>query len=254
LDTEHPNTLLYRRHAWPVRVMHWINVLAFFLMLMSGLMIFNAHPTLYWGKQSYADAPVVLHIEPPPGHFGHSIPAWMTIPTYYSLAKARRWHFFFMWLFVANGLTLVLWSVASRHLSRDLWPNRRDIAGIGRSVIDHLRFRHPTGEAARRYNILQKVAYLAVIFILLPMMVVTGFAMSPGLNAVWPGWVDWLGGRQSARTIHFITAGALVAFLLAHVLMVIATGPWNGLRSMITGRYRIRQGETTSREPVGGAG
>jgi len=254
LGREHPNTLLYRRHAWPVRVMHWINVLAFFLMLMSGLMIFNAHPTLYWGKQSYADTPVVLHIEPPPGHFGHSIPAWMTIPTYYSLAKARRWHFFFMWLFVANGVMLVLWSVASRHLSRDLWPSRRDIAGIGRSVIDHLRFRHPTGEAARRYNVLQKIAYLTVIFMLLPMMVVTGFAMSPGLNAVWPGWVDWLGGRQSARTIHFITGGALVAFLLAHVLMVVVTGPWNGLRSMITGCYRIGQGETTSRGQVDDTG
>jgi len=231
--------------------MHWINVLAFFLMLMSGLMIFNAHPTLYWGKQSYADAPVVLHIEPPPGDSGHSIPSWMTIPSYYSLAQARRWHFFFMWVFVVNGLAFVLWSVASRHLNRDLWPSWNDLAGIGRSTIDHLRFHYPAGETARHYNVLQKVAYLIVIFILLPMMVVTGFAMSPGLNAVWPGWVDWLGGRQSARAIHFITAAALVTFLLVHVLLVIATGPWNNVRSMITGRYRIREdapksGETSS--------
>jgi len=240
LDSVQPKSDLYRRHAWPVRVMHWINVLVFFLMLMSGLMIFNAHPTLYWGEQSYADAPVVLHLEPAPGNFRHAIPSWMTIPGYYSLAKSRSWHLFFMWLFVANGLIFVLWTILSRHLKRDLWPSRRDMAGFGRAVVDHLRFHHPKGEAARRYNVLQKLVYLGVIFVLLPAMVVTGFAMSPGLNAVWPGWIEWLGGRQSARTIHFFVAWTLVAFLLVHVLLVATTGLWNNLRSMITGRYRIR--------------
>jgi len=228
----------YRRHAWPVRLMHWINVLAFFLMLMSGLMIFNAHPTLYWGDQSYADAPVALHIEPV-STSGHAIPSWATIPSYYSLAKARRWHLFFMWVFVMNGLLYVAWSVFSRHFGRDLWPTRRDLSGIGRSVIDHLQFRHKRGAAARRYNVLQKLTYLLVILGLLPLMVVTGCAMSPGLDALWPGWVDWLGGRQSARTVHFFTAAALFGFLLVHVLLVVATGPWNNLRSMITGRYAI---------------
>jgi thiosulfate reductase cytochrome b subunit len=133
----------------------------------------------------------------------------------------------------------LLYSLASGHLSRDLLPTRRDRGSIGRSIVDHLHFRHPTGEAAKHYNVLQKITYLIVIFGLLPLIALMGMAMSPWLDTVLPGWVSVVGGRQSARTLHFIIAWLIVAFVAIHVFEVIISGLWNHLRSMVTGRYRI---------------
>lgn len=261
---------LYYRHTLPVRVMHWINVAALTVLLLSGLNIFSAHPSLSWGKSSYTGRDPVFEIgarEDDNGDpvgvttiLGHNFvttgllgasagpdgdldartfPSWLTIPGGRWLAMARRWHFFFAWVFVLNGLCYLGYSIASRHLMRDLAPDASDWRSIGRSILDHLRFKHPSGEAAKRYNVLQKLAYLAVIFILLPLLVLMGFAMSPWLDSVVPGWVDLFGGRQSARTIHFIVAWLLVGFVLIHVFEVIVSGLWNHLRSMITGRYRV---------------
>jgi thiosulfate reductase cytochrome b subunit len=115
------------------------------------------------------------------------------------------------------------------------------VRGIGASVVDHLKFRHPKGEAAKRYNVLQKLVYLIVIFVLLPLIVMMGLAMSPRLDTVFTGWVGLFGGRQSARSIHFIVAWLLFGFVAIHVFEVIVTGLWNNLRSMITGRYRVPQ-------------
>ncbi|WP_211097208.1 MULTISPECIES: cytochrome b/b6 domain-containing protein [Oxalobacteraceae] len=268
---------LYYRHRLPVRLMHWINVLCLTVLFMSGLSIFNAHPALYWGNSSYSGRPAVLEIDsvdaaPAPrgilrigshqfdttGVLGvstgadgalnrHAFPSWITIPGYYSLAFARQWHFFFAWLFVINGLAYILYALFSGHLARDLAPDKDELKGIGASVKDHLLFRHPQGEAARRYNVLQKLAYLAVIFVLLPLIVLMGMAMSPMLDSAITGWVNWFGGRQSARTIHFIIAWMLVAFVLIHVFEVIVSGLWNHLRSMITGYYDIEP------EPATGA-
>lgn len=263
-------TYLYYRHALPVRVMHWINVVALTILLLSGLNIFSAHPALYWGKSSYTGRPPVFEITAKASDegdpigitriFGHefvtsgllgastgpdgdviprAFPSWLTIPDSRWLAMARRWHFFFAWIFVINGLCYVAYSAVSRHLARDLAPTGADWRSIGRSIIDHLGFKHPTGDAAKRYNVLQKLAYLAVIFVLLPLVILMGFAMSPRLDTLLPGWVDFVGGRQSARTIHFIVAWLLVAFVLIHVFEVIVSGLWNHLRSMITGRYRV---------------
>lgn len=257
------------RHALPVRLMHWINVLAFVLLLLSGLQIFNAHPALYWGKSSYGGRPPVLQIDArldaqgsPVGVtrvFGREFettgvlgvsagmggqpvprgfPAWLTLPGPQWLAMGRRWHFFFAWVLVVNGLAYIAYTVASRHLARDLVPTRADWRSIGHSIKDHLLLRN-AGETARHYNILQKLAYLGVIFVLFPLVILMGWAMSPGLNALLPGWVDVVGGRQSARTIHFVVAWLLVAFVFIHVFEVVITGFWNNLRSMITGRYRI---------------
>lgn len=145
-----------------------------------------------------------------------------------------------MWVFVINGLAYLAYSIASRHLARDLTPTRAELSGIGQSIRDHLRFRHPQGEAAKQYNVLQKVAYIGVILILAPLIIVMGFGMSPWLNSIVPGWVDWFGGRQSVRTLHFIAAVALVLFVFAHVFQVVVTGFWNNLRSMLSGRYRIK--------------
>ncbi len=266
---------VYRRHALAVRVMHWINVVALTILLMSGLGIFNAHPALYWGKSSYNGEPPVLQmtaVDTPQGGkrgvtriLGHEFstdgvlgvskqaggqlairgfPWWLTIPDAQWLSMSRAWHFFFAWVLVINGLAYVGYSLLTRHLARDLAPTRVDLAGIGRSIVDHLHFRHPHGEESKRYNVLQKFAYLAVVFVLLPLTILMGLGMSPRVNALWPGWVDLFGGRQSARTIHFICAWLIVAFVAIHVFEVIITGLWNNLRSMITGRYRVSGGAT----------
>ncbi|HEX6136697.1 MAG TPA: cytochrome b/b6 domain-containing protein [Casimicrobiaceae bacterium] len=260
---------LYRRHSPAVRIMHWINVIALTLMFMSGLQIFNAHPALYWGESSYGGRPPWLEIgarEGPRGEavgytrlFGHEFdttgvlgistdagrmyaqgfPSWLAIPSHQWLSMARSWHFFFAWVFLLNGLCYVAYAIGSRHLARDLWPTRADWRGIGASIVDHLRFRHPTGEAAKRYNVLQKLAYVTIVFVLLPLIVLMGLGMSPRLDTLFGGWVGWFGGRQAVRSIHFIVAWALVAFVLVHLFEVIVTGFWNNLRSMITGRYRV---------------
>ena len=168
-----------------------------------------------------------------------AFPWWATIPDNQWLSMSRAWHFFFAWVFVVNGLVYLFHGIASRHLARDVVPTRDDLAGIGGSIRDHLRFRHARGEAAMRYNVLQKLAYLAVIFVLLPLVLAMGLAMSPWLDGVWPGWVDLVGGRQAARTIHFACAWLIVLFVAVHVFQVIVTGLWNNLRSMISGRYRV---------------
>lgn len=274
--SDRQRTMLYYRHRLPVRIMHWINVLAFFMLLMSGLQIFNAHPALNWGKSSYDGKPPLLQMaagQMPDGKIigvtqvlGHrfvttgllgasrgtdgalverGFPMWATIPGPQWLSMARRWHFFFAWIFVLNGAAFILYSIFSRHLARDLAPNRSDWRSIGQSIKDHLLLRHPHGEAEKHYNVLQKLAYLIVIFGLLPLIVLTGWSMSPRLDTVMPGWIDVFGGRQSGRTIHFVVAWLLVGFVLIHVFEAIISGFWNNLRSMITGRYRIHAEETS---------
>jgi thiosulfate reductase cytochrome b subunit len=262
------------RHRLPVRVMHWINVVCMTILLMSGLQIFNAHPALYWGRDSEFTRPwLSMNVRQREGRptgvttvagrsydtdgvLGRSqvngqpaargFPAWATIPGPQWLAMGRRWHFFFAWIFVANGAAYLLYTIFSGHLRRDLLPTGWELRHIGSSLRDHFLLRHPTGEAARRYNVLQNIAYLLVVFVLVPLLVIAGMGMSPTLNSVFPGWVDWLGGRQSARSIHFIVAMAVLAFVLIHLFEVIVNGVWNELRSMITGYYRLprsREGE-----------
>ena len=128
-------------------------------------------------------------------------------------------------------------------IRRVLEPSRAELAGFGRSVVEHARLRFPEGQAARRYNVIQKLSYLAVLLGLLPLMLVTGLAMSPAMNAAMPGLLDLLGGRQSARTLHFLSASGLMLFTVVHVLLVMLSGPVNNLRSMVTGWYEIRDEE-----------
>jgi thiosulfate reductase cytochrome b subunit len=233
---------LYDRHTRAVRVMHWINVVALTALLMSGLQIFNAHPILNWGHQSYDGSAPFFELK-------QGFPAWATLPGPRWLALGRRWHLFFAWVLVINGLAYIVHSGVTRHLRRDLAPSSTDWRSIGQSIKDHLRFRHATGEAARHYNVLQKLAYLFVIFGLVPFIVLMGLAMSPRIDALWPGWVDLVGGRQSARTLHFIAAWLLVLFVLVHVFEVVITGLWNNLRSMITGKYAVEVVPAADIEP-----
>jgi len=259
------------RHRLPVRVMHWINVVCLFVLLMSGLAIFNAHPMLYWGRISTFDRPALAltgekvangtlkgytiiggHRFDTTGVLGASdnmmgtrvkrgFPTWATIPGAKSLSKGRQLHFFFAWIFVINGLCYLIWTFASKHMSRDLWPTRADWRGMAHSIVEHLKFKHPTGEEAARYNILQKLAYLAVILVFIPGIILMGLGMSPHMDSVLGWMLDLVGGRQSARSLHFIFAMLLLAFVLIHVFMVIVTGPINQIRAMLTGRYVIHE-------------
>ncbi|MES2340115.1 MAG: cytochrome b/b6 domain-containing protein [Pseudomonadota bacterium] len=264
-----PMKVLVYRHAAVTRITHWINVLALTLLLMSGLQIFNAHPALYWGQKSTFAEPWVsmtarekggdmigvtqigsLRIETT-GLLGYSgkpgmreprgFPAWATAPGYRSLADGRHWHFFFAWLFVLNGLVYLSANILNGHIRRDLLPTRHQLAPrhLWREVTDHARLRFAKGEEARSYNALQKLAYGGIVLIVLPLMVLTGLTMSPAVDAGQPWLPALFGGRQSARTIHFLCAGLIVAFVLVHLAMVLLSGVWNNLRSMITGRYAI---------------
>ena len=255
------------RHTFLVRLTHWINALTIFLMIGSGLNIFNAHPRLFWGETgSEFDHPFLsiqsavtahgmrgvttigpLHFDTT-GFLGWSKagddwtprvwPSWITVPSYQDLADARHWHFFFAWVLVVNGAIYLIWSLFIRHLQRDLWPTWSDIRSIPRSVLDHLRLKHPTGEAAKRYNVLQRLAYLGLIGLVIG-MVATGLTMSPGFDAFAPWLLDLFGGRQSARSLHFIFASLITAFIVVHLVEVVLAGPVNEIRSMITGRYVV---------------
>ena len=260
------------RHKLPIRLMHWINVVCLTILLGSGLNIFNAHPSLYWGNDSYTVAPWLSlsgrntpngpvgitrfagHDFDTTGVLGVSkvdgvvtargFPSWATIPGPQWLAMARHWHLFFAWLFVINGVAYMLYTIFSRHLVRDLIPTRDELKNIGRSIVDHIKLKHPTGAAARRYDVLQSLTYLVVIFGLLPLVVLAGLAMSPRLDTVFTGWVDLLGGRQSARSLHFLAAMGLVLFVVVHVAEVFIAGVWNEMRSMITGWYKVPEDDS----------
>lgn len=264
-DHPGPSQLVYRTRL-PVRIWHWVNALTVFIMLMSGATIFNAHPRLYWGhfganfdhawlevgRRGTEGFLSVGGFEIPTtgiiGYTEHSIralPPLITLPGYYSLAEGRQWHFFFAWVLVLSLVLFVIYAVFSRHLSRDLalGKEERKPAALWRDVKNHARLHRPTGEAARSYNSLQKLAYLGVIFILIPLVILTGMTMSPALNAAFPWLLDLFGGRQSARSIHFLCAMGFCAFILIHLIMVVVAGPLNELRSIITGWYRLPEAE-----------
>jgi Ni/Fe-hydrogenase b-type cytochrome subunit len=237
-----PSPRIAYRHRRPTRLWHWINALTVFVMLMSGLMIFNAHPHLYWGQfGANFDHPWL-------SFHGRPMPGWATIPSTYNLAAARRWHLAFAWLLVVGLLIFLLVSLWNRHVQRDLAPTGDEMRPkhIWHDIQEHARLRLPKGDAALRYNILQKLSYVAVIFVLLPLMLLTGLAMSPAMDAAWPWLLDIFAGRQSARSIHFICAMALLAFIIVHLVMVVLAGPINEIRSMITGRFRVPPERTSA--------
>lgn len=269
-----PLTILIRRHSVVTRISHWINVLCLSILLMTGLQIFNAYPALHWGQYGANDDLSFVEIGSEgegdtlrgflrigslsvttTGFLGVSnedgeateraFPSWLTIPSYRSLASGRRWHFFFAWLFVINGLVYLATGLLSGHFRRDLAPAKAEVTlrHLWHEVAQHARLRFPKGEAARHYNVLQKLTYIIVILVLLPLMLATGLTMSPGMDAGYTFLLDLFAGRQSARLIHFFSAWALVLFVIVHVAMVVLSGFWNNMRSMVTGRYAIEKRE-----------
>lgn len=220
---------LIRRQKLATRLTHWIWAICFFFLLLSGLQIFNAHPALYLGDQSgFTFDNTIFTIE--------GFPSWATIPASQDLATGRVVHFFFAWILL---VTLIIWFAASllnRHVRKDLLPTQKDAKGFVPDIRDHLKLKLAH---AVRYSPLQKLAYGGVLFVLFPLIILTGFSMSPGMNAVLPWLPDLFGGRQSARTVHFIVMALLVGFFVIHMVMILLAGPLNELRSIITGRYRL---------------
>jgi thiosulfate reductase cytochrome b subunit len=258
---------LVKRHRLATRLWHWINVITLAVLMMSGLMIFNAHPRLYWGHYgANADpawfeigstdnsgfvvaGPLRIETTGVLGHWNDSegkvqrraFPHWVTIPSRYNLADARLWHLAFAWVLAISLLVYMVASLWNRHFQRDLTISRAEIrpSHLWADIRDHARLRFPAGAAALRYNILQKLSYGLVLFVLLPLIVFTGLAMSPAMDSGWAWLLDIFGGRQSARSLHFIAMVALMAFFVVHVVMVVLAGPINELRSMISGWYRL---------------
>ncbi len=275
MATTAPTTpYLFHRHAVVTRITHWINALAILFLIGTGLNIFNAHPALYWGQFGAddddarrwleigsADAPdgsaygflrigsLTVHTtgvlglskgsNGQPSAIGY--PSWATFPSVRDLATARNWHFFFAWVLIFNGIAYYVYGLATGHLRRDLLPRLKELrpANILHDIVSHAQLKFPKGEESKRYHILQKLAYGGTVFVAIPAMIFTGLGMSPGINASWPWLLELFGGRSSARSIHWVAANFIMIFIIVHLLMVALAGPYNEIRSMITGKFRV---------------
>jgi thiosulfate reductase cytochrome b subunit len=261
---ESDSRLIYRQNGI-TRLTHWVWAIAMFFLLLSGLQIFNARPNLYIGQQSgFGFENSILDIyatNGPSGPAGQTklfgqifdttsvlgmsgaadqpsftaFPGWATIPSYRDLATGRVVHFFFAWILVG---TLAIWlinALFTGHLWRDIILKPRDIRELPKDILDHIRLRFTHGKS---YSPLQKIAYFGVFVVAFPLIIATGLTMSPNFDATMPWLLELFGGRQTARTIHFITMLAFVLFFVVHIIMVVLANPINELRSMISGYYK----------------
>lgn len=256
-------SLVYR-HNRITRVAHWINALALAILFMSGLMIFNAYPHLHWGSKAepeeaffsiYAaneggelraytelygwrvETTGVLGLQyTEMGPMPRAFPSWITVPGFYWLAGGRRWHFFFAWIFALNGLCYFIYNRANGHVAKFIL-RPRDLTKLLPMMLYYLGVRKASPQDGE-YNPLQKLAYTGVFFILTPLIIASGLAMSPQLDAAFKWLPAMFGGRQSARSFHFLTTFAFAFFTFGHVMMVVTTGVFNNMRSMVTGWYR----------------
>ena len=225
-----------KRHAITVRVTHWLTTIAFLALLVTGGEIVFSHPRFYWGETGNVNMKPWLNLHVPSSRD--------TVPTGYGyvLPDQNGWsrylHFEAAWLAVGTGLFYLLWGFFSGHFRRALFPSASDrsLKRIAASTREHLRFKHPPPEEEWSYNVLQRLSYLAVIFVLFPLMIWTGLAMSFGFDAAFPLAVKLLGGHQTARSLHFIVTILLTLFLLVHVMMICVAGFRSRMRAMITGR------------------
>ena len=201
------------RHKTLVRTTHWIHALSFVVLVVSGIAILIAHPRFYWGETGYFDMPAAIELP--------------LTPNLDQSGWGRSLHFLAAWIAVINGFIYVAWGWLSGHFQHKLMPG----------LMRHARRRNPAASSA--YSFSQRAAYLGVVFGLFPVVVLSGLTMSPGVTAAYPQLFALFGGRQSARTIHFIAANLLVLFLVIHVAMTILSGFGRNMRAMITGVYTM---------------
>jgi thiosulfate reductase cytochrome b subunit len=230
------------RHSLWVRITHWLTALAFLALLVTGLEIVVSHPRFYWGEVGNVNTAPLFQIPIPasrslvPTGYGYTMPV--------QNGWSRYLHFQSAWLLVLTGLLYVGVGLLRGHFRRELVPAPSELSAkrLMASLVDHLRFQRPGPEQAWSYNVLQRLAYLLIVFVGFPLIIWTGLAMSPSFVSAFPWTVNVLGGQQSARTLHFFLTGALVLFLLVHVLMVIVAGFWSRMRAMISGRAAKEEG------------
>jgi thiosulfate reductase cytochrome b subunit len=224
------------RHSLLVRITHWLITFASLALLLTGLEILVSHPRFYWGEVGNVNTPTLFKIPVPasrnmvPTGYGYVLPdqnGW-----------SRALHFQSAWVLVLTGLVYVIVGLLNGHFRRNMLPTLVEVSPkrLAQSMVQHLRLKRPGAEEAWSYNVLQRLAYLLVIFVMFPMIIWTGLAMSPSFVSAFPFTVNVLGGQQSARTLHFFLTGALVLFLLVHVFMVILAGFRSRMRAIITGR------------------
>jgi thiosulfate reductase cytochrome b subunit len=231
---------LIKRQKLSTRLTHWTWAVCLFFLLLSGLQIFNAHPALYFGDQvGFTYDNEIIAFE--------DVPGWLTIPSSRDLATGRVVHFFFAWIFAATLLVWLVFSLRNRHIRKDLLPTAKDAKNFVPDIRDHVKLNLVH---AVRYSPLQKLAYVGVLFVLFPLIIATGLSMSPGMNAVLPWLPELFGGRQSARTIHFMVMALLVLFFVVHMAMILLAGPMNEIRSIITGFYRLTPKSTKEHADV----
>jgi thiosulfate reductase cytochrome b subunit len=224
------------RHSTLVRVTHWLIALSFLALLVTGVEILTSHPRFYWGETGNVNMHPLFTLHIPSSRD--------TVPTGYGyvLPDQNGWsrylHFEAAWVAVLTGFIYLAFGLFSGHFRRNLFPTRADLSAraLATSLSSHLRFKRPPEDEAWSYNVLQRLAYLVVIFVLFPLIVWTGLAMSPVFEGTFPWAVIALGGRQSARTLHFFVTGLLVLFLFVHVFMVWFAGFSRRMRAMIAGR------------------
>jgi thiosulfate reductase cytochrome b subunit len=232
------------RHAALVRVTHWITAISFLALLISGVEILISHPRFYWGEVGNSGTPTLFKIPIPASR--------STVPTGYGYVMpdqngwSRYLHFQAAWVAVLTGLVYAISGLATRHFRNNLFPPPADRTWPAfRGVIaKHLRLAPPDEAEALSYNVLQRIAYLIVIFVLFPLVIWTGLAMSPAFDSAFPAAVNALGGRQSARTLHFFVSAFLLLFLVVHIAMVFLAGFRSRMRAMITGLVTLPQEHT----------
>lgn len=231
-----PATTITSRHSALVRVTHWVTTLCFVALLVSGTEILISHPRFYWGETGNVLTTPLFKLPIPSSR--------ATVPTGYGYVLpdqngwSRALHFQTAWILVLTGLLYFISGFFTGHFRKDLTPRKADLSWrvLSTSIADHLRFKRPNEAEASSYNVLQRLAYLFVIFVLFPLVIWTGLAMSLAFVSAFPASVTLLGGQQSARTIHFFVSVALVLFLLVHIVMVWFAGFRSRMRAMITGR------------------
>ncbi len=254
----------YLRYPLTTRILHWLAAASIFVLLWSGIWILNIHPRLYWGDVGYFGAPAIAEIagdtstDPPTmtlkiGEASFNVTGiigrvnrlpYVRIANYpegFQFGGNRALHFTAAWVFVIAWIYYISHLLSSGRLRNTWLPNLDELkpANLAQDILNHLKFKRAHGEEVKRYNSLQKLSYLSVMFVLIPLIILTGLTMSNSITTAWPFLFDVFGGRQSARTLHFVFISLLMLFVIIHVVQLFVAGFINHFRSMITGRYKL---------------